>query len=214
MKIVKIILIHVLLLTSLSADVRSFPSIQEALDTLIQALETRDKKSLEEFLTPAYKEVVKIKNIDSEDIDNFLKAYKKSHRLAYYGWNEIYLEVGQHHWNFPIPIVHKNNAWSFDIDLGIDNMLTRLIGKYELDIIEALELMTYEELLTSDLVEMYTFTQDEDRVVARPVSYNKTGYMSFVRTEEKKIFEADLKEELYLFDSRFKEVQRYYLKNQ
>lgn len=214
MNILKIILIPILLLTSLSGDVKSFSSIQEALDTFIQALERRDKKSLEELLTLRYKEIVDMRDIDKDDIDKFLESYKESHRLSYYGANEIYLSVGQHNWNLPIPLVKHNNRWSFDINLGMDNIITKMIGMNELAVLKALQTMTYEELLESSLDEVYVFTKDEDKILARPVEYNKTGYMSFILTKEKSIFEADLKEEPYVFDTRFKEVNRYYLHNQ
>ena len=44
-----------------------------------------------------------------------------------------------------------------------------------------------------------------------PKNYDKSAIMSFVRTKEGKVLEADLKEKVYHFDEQFKVVHKDYI---
>jgi hypothetical protein len=49
--------------------------------------------------------------------------------------NRAYLVVGNEDWPFPVPIVKKGAKWSFDANLGKQELLYRRIGANELDVI-------------------------------------------------------------------------------
>ena len=44
--------------------------------------------------------------------------------------------MGNESWPFPVPIVHENGAWRFDVAAGRDEVLIRRIGANEIAVIE------------------------------------------------------------------------------
>ena len=97
----------------------------------------------------------------------------------------------------------------------MENIKTREIGRNEIAVIEALHAgVDLQTLKTSPLANIYLFLQpieDKLEVVALPKNYNKSAIMSFVRTKDGKVLEADLKEKVYLFDEQFKVVHKDYI---
>jgi len=210
----KVITLTTLLFVSAEAEVKHFKTIDEAVDTFIMAMENKDKATYEALFTKKYNLIVKEKDLDREDARYFLQKFKESHALVTQDDKEIYIGVGKLGWTFPIPLYEDKQGWYFDINVGIENMKTRVIGRNELALIEALQAgVDYQSLKTSPLSDIYLFLQPIDAlldIVALPKEYKKTAIMSFVRTKEGKVLEADLKEMVYSFNEQFKVVHQDY----
>lgn len=210
----KVFTLSTLLFVSAEAEikVKHFTTINEAVDTFIKAVENNDKATYEALFTKKYKIIVKERDFDREDAKVFLEKYKESHGLITHDDKEIYISVGKLGWTFPIPLYASKKGWYFDINIGIDNMITREIGRNELAVIEALQSgVELDTLRESPLADIYLFLQPIDAsldVVALPKSYKKNAIMSFVRTKEGKVLETDLKEKVYRFNEQFKVVHQ------
>lgn len=211
----KVITLSTLLLVSVEAGVTHFKTINEAVDTFIKAMENKDKATYEKLFTKKYKIIVNERDLDREDVKVFLQKYKESHALVTEDDKEIYIAVGKLGWTFPIPLYKDTDGWYFDINVGIENMKTRAIGRNELAVIEALQAgVELEALRRSPLADIYLFLQPIDdtlEIVALPKDYKKNAIMSFVRTKKGKVLEADLKEKVYRFDEQFKVVHQNYM---
>ena len=211
----KILTLSALLWLPLQAEVKHFTSIDEAVNTLIKAIEESDKKLLEALFTSEYKTIVDEKDIDREDAKVFLAKFKESHALVTHDDKEIYIGVGKLGWTFPIPLFENKNGWYFDIKIGLENIKTRAIGRNEIAVIEALHAgVDLQTLKTSPLAMIYLFLEPREdtlEVVALPKNYKNSAIMSFVRTKEGKVLEADLKEKVYHFDAQFKVVHQDYI---
>ena len=210
----KILTLSTLLWLPIKAEVKHFTNIEEAVNTFIKAVEESDKKQLEALFTSQYKVIVDEKDLQREDAKVFLERFKDAHALVTHDDKEIYIGVGKLGWTFPIPLLEDKNGWYFDINIGMENMKTRQIGRNELAVIEALHAgVDLQTLKTSPLTKSYLFLQpieDTLEVVALPKEYKKSAIMSFVRTKEGKVLEADLKEKVYRFDAQFKVVHKDY----
>jgi len=57
-------------------------------------------------------------------------------RLAGLGIHAVFLEVGKDNYPFPVPLVKQGDRWYFDTEAGKDELLTRRIGRNELDTLE------------------------------------------------------------------------------
>jgi len=211
----KILTLCTLLWQPIQAEVKHFTTIEEAVNTFIKAVEDNDKKRLEELFTSQLKMIINEKGLQREDAKVFLKKFKDAHALVTHDDKEIYIGVGKLGWTFPIPLLEDNQGWYFDINIGMENIKTREIGRNEIAVIEALHAgVDLQTLKTSPLANIYLFLQpieDKLEVVALPKNYNKSAIMSFVRTKDGKVLEADLKEKVYLFDEQFKVVHKDYI---
>jgi len=210
----KILTLSSLLWLPLHAEVKHFTTIDEAVNTFIKAVEEGDKALLEALFTEKYKVIVDEKDIDREDAKAFLAKFKESHALVTRDDKEIYIGVGTSGWTFPIPLYESTEGWHFDINVGIENIKTRAIGRNELALIEALHAgVDYQSLKSSSLSDIYLFLLPIDEsldIVALPKEYKKNAIMSFIRTKEGKVLEADLQEKVYQFSEAFKVVHQDY----
>jgi len=209
---VKILILSSLFLIPLSADVKHFKNVKLAFDSFIEALKTENSAVLEDLISSEYKNILHVKKVEDNDIEYFLQKYQESHKFPSFDAKTVYLEVGTVGWTFPIPLSYDSKGWYFDLDTGIDNIITREIGRNELAIIEALQSkISLEVLQSSDLGEIYFLSVHGEFLVAIPKAYKKTAVMSFVLNQEGQVFEADLAEEEFVYDARFQAVQKKYL---
>ncbi len=203
----KILLIIAFVFASLQADAKHFTSIQKATSSFILALEQGNKKSLADIFTPKYKKIIKIRGVKRDEVKHFLNAYKSSHHFLSYNAKSIFLEVGKKGWTFPIPLIKDKKGWHFDIELGIQNIITREVGRNELAMIEALRTnASFEELTKRKDLTVFNIFKDKDLIVAIPKEYDKTAVMSFVVDKNGNVYQANLKETKYMFDKRFKKI--------
>jgi hypothetical protein len=117
---------------------KSFHAPHEASKALFEAAKTDDISALLEILGPDEKELVSSGDdvADKNDRAAFVKNYEQRHRLISAGAGRYTLSVGTSDWPLPIPIVKKENGWSFDSAAGKDEVLYRRIGRNELDTIQ------------------------------------------------------------------------------
>jgi hypothetical protein len=116
---------------------QSFESPEAAADAFIAALRANDRASLERIFGPGVEDALNSGDevADANDRDEFARLYDESHRLVDSG-GTMTLEVGETDWPFPIPLVQEDRGWFFDTDAGLDEMLSRRIGRNELAAIQ------------------------------------------------------------------------------
>lgn len=117
---------------------KSFRTPGEASRALFTAAKADDVSALLEIIGPDEKELVSSGDdvADKNDRAGFVKNFEQSHRLISAGPGRYTLYVGASNWPLPIPIVKKENGWSFDSAAGREEVLYRRIGRNELDTIQ------------------------------------------------------------------------------
>jgi hypothetical protein len=122
---------------ALRAAPATYPTADEAATALVDAVQKSDQAALAKVLGANWKSVIPTGDIDRDDVDAFLAAYRESHRIVEKdGKSE--LEVGQAGWTLPIPIVKAAGGYTFDLKAGHDEIIARQIGRNELDTQQAL----------------------------------------------------------------------------
>ncbi|HVP30317.1 MAG TPA: DUF2950 domain-containing protein [Myxococcota bacterium] len=109
-----------------------FASAEQAADAFVEALSTSDEAAMRRVLGDDYRKILPLEDTDRDDVDRFLSAWSKSHRIEQDGADRAVLAVGDDDWELPVPIVKQGAGWRFDTRAGRDEILTRRIGKNEL----------------------------------------------------------------------------------
>ena len=121
------------------AAARTFDSPQQAASTLVDAAEKFDVAALEEIFGPDGKDIVLSGEYaqDRQRASEFAAEAreKKSVSVDPTKGRRAFLLVGKEDWPFPVPIVKTGNKWSFDANVGRQELLSRRIGSNELDAI-------------------------------------------------------------------------------
>src|SRR5262245_46066551 len=117
---------------------QSFKTPDEAVSALVTAAKAADRKAVLTVLGPGAEDIVSSGDeVDDEGIrKEFIAAYDEKHEIKADGERSI-LIVGKDDFPFPIPLVHKGDAWTFDTEAGRQEVLFRRIGRNELDAIQA-----------------------------------------------------------------------------
>ncbi len=116
---------------------RIYPSAEAASQALHDALARDDRAALQTVLGADWKRFVPTTDIGRADVDTFLAAWDKSHKIVPEGDSQAQLAVGDSSWTLPIPIAKRGNGWAFDPRAGADAMRTRRIGRNELATMQA-----------------------------------------------------------------------------
>lgn len=121
-----------------SAEVgTTFANPEEAAQALAKAASTKDRDAVRAILGLATDEMIAADPVQAaNDLGKFADAFKVAHRLTNKSDTEITLEIGKDSYPFPIPLVKQGDRWYFDTDAGKDELLTRQIGRNELDTLE------------------------------------------------------------------------------
>jgi hypothetical protein len=122
-----------------TTPVKTFASPQQAADALIDAANRFDVKLLEELFGASGRDLVLSgEPQDLQRASDFVAQAraKQSVSIDPKNKNRAFLLVGTGDWPFPIPIVKRGTAWSFDVAAGRQELLHRRIGANELDAIE------------------------------------------------------------------------------
>jgi hypothetical protein len=111
---------------------KTFSSPGEAANAVFQAVQSDDEQTLEAIFG-AGKEVTSSSDEveDKLERERFAQKYQEMHRLVREPDGSTVLYIGAENWPFPIPLVSKNGAWSFDPDTGRQEILLRRIGENE-----------------------------------------------------------------------------------
>lgn len=124
---------------ALAADARqrTFESPEAAVEALIGAFRSNDRKAQLDILGPESQTLV----YSGDDVADrnararFAAEYDGAHRLAG-GGGKVVLYVGKDDFPFPIPLIPDGPVWRFDSAAGKEEILNRRIGRNELQTIQ------------------------------------------------------------------------------
>jgi len=124
--------------TSTASAEQSFKTTDAAVDALVSAARSDDRKALMEILGRGSSDIVSSGDpvADTASYQRFVSAYDAKHQLSMEGDNKAIMIIGQEDYPFPIPIVRENGTWRFDTDAGREEIIYRRIGANELDTIQ------------------------------------------------------------------------------
>jgi hypothetical protein len=129
-----------LALSSLAHAQQRFNTPEAAVESLVAAARSGDRRTVVSILGPGSQELVS--SGDPVEDDNvkkeFLTAYDAQHRIVSESGKPSVLVVGQNDWPFPIPLVQRDGQWSFDTAAGREEILARRIGLNELATMKAM----------------------------------------------------------------------------
>jgi hypothetical protein len=114
-----------------------FKTPDEAVAALVDAAKAQDKGAILAVLGKEGREVISSGDAvaDRAARRRFLAAYNANHTIDESG-DKATLIVGGNDWPFPIPIVKKDDRWSFDTAAGLDEILRRRVGRNELSALQ------------------------------------------------------------------------------
>ncbi len=120
------------------SEQKTFTSPAEAAQAFADALSGSDTQTAQAILGPEGEKLLHSGDpvADRRAAQRFIGAYARQHSLEQISEEVVVLHVGEEHWPFPIPIVRKDGAWAFDTAAGAAEILSRRIGRNELDAIQ------------------------------------------------------------------------------
>jgi hypothetical protein len=118
---------------------KTFATPEEAVSALVQATSAESGQELRAIFGPAAADIQNPDRIQAtNEFHAFTTALNLTNRLVQESTNKYVLEVGANFWPFPIPIVKKDGRWFFDTEAGKDEILSRRIGKNELNTLQVM----------------------------------------------------------------------------
>jgi hypothetical protein len=121
------------------ARYKTFDTPQQAASTLIDAADKFDVSRLTEMFGPETEDVIFTGEFaqDRKHAADFVAEAREKNQISVdpKNSNRAFLLVGNEDWPFPVPMVKKENKWSFDTKAGREELLHRRIGSNELDAI-------------------------------------------------------------------------------
>ena len=126
-------------IASVASAQQSFKSPEEAVDALVSAAKTGDRKAVLTVLGRDGADIVSSGDAiaDASARNRVIEAYDAKHQVVMEGTDKAVLIIGQEDWPFPIPLVRKDSAWQFDTAAGREEILYRRIGRNEMSAIQA-----------------------------------------------------------------------------
>jgi Protein of unknown function (DUF2950) len=118
---------------------QSFKTAEEAVDALVSAAKTGDRKAVLTVLGRDGADIVSSGDAiaDASARNRVIEAYDAKHQVVMEGTDKAALIIGREDWPFPIPLVRKDNTWRFDTAAGREEILYRRIGRNELSAVQA-----------------------------------------------------------------------------
>jgi hypothetical protein len=130
-------LLACILVSPLAQAQRAYPTPDAASEAFVNALRRNDLPALQKVLGADYKKFIPTGDIDRADVQNFLAAWDKQHKVYTESEGKALLSAGDHGWTLPVPIIKGKEGWHFDPKAGADEMRTRRIGRNELATMQA-----------------------------------------------------------------------------
>ena len=183
---------------------KAYRSGEEAAQALFLAVQSGNEAELSRILG-ADKQLFAVGDQTQDDLERrqFVEKYREMHRLAREPDGTI-LYLGAENWPFPVPLVSKNGAWSFDARAGKQEILFRRIGANEsfaIGICHALARSDDRDAASSvgqkEPFHGYHFRALEAAgkpasFIAYPAEYRSSGVMTFVVGHDDVVYERDL----------------------
>jgi hypothetical protein len=111
---------------------RTFPSMAEATNALVKAIGVHDREAICDIFGPDGTNLMTgDKSLDDRHFQKLASDLATRCVILPEGSNGVFLEVGEHRWLFPIPLVQTNGTWSFDTAAGQEEIINRHIGRDE-----------------------------------------------------------------------------------
>jgi DUF2950 family protein len=199
------------------AQPKTFSSAGEAAHALAEAVQNYDDNAVEAILG-AGREMTSTgdESLDALEREQFARKYEEMHRLVREANGATVLYIGAENWPFPIPLRATNGRWSFDAKAGQEEITYRRIGENETKVIETLALIdetapaegsrdgywfkaVSAQARTTDVAVGTSGTHAPSgksisgiRFVVYPIEYRSSGVMTFIVTEDRRVFEKDL----------------------
>ncbi len=120
------------------AEQETFANPQQAVDSLVTAVRTSNKRELLRILGPQGAKLIFSGDrvADRQGREEFVSAYDEAHQIEQKAGDKATLVIGKDAWPFPIPVVRQNSVWRFDTAAGAQEILNRRIGRNELNVIQ------------------------------------------------------------------------------
>jgi hypothetical protein len=133
-----LVLVATLFICAPASAQQQFDSADAAVTALVTAAKEHHKSAINKILGPKGQKIISSgdKVADSRAREDFVAAYDKKHAIENEGEDKATLIIGDNDWPFPIPLVRKDEKWSFDTKAGLDEILRRRIGRNELSAIQ------------------------------------------------------------------------------
>ncbi len=112
---------------------KAFATPEEAVSALTVAVTAVNSNALYTIFGPTMADLENPDRIQAaNDLTTFASALNQTNRIVPQSDSKYVLEVGNDFWPFAVPIVKQNGKWFFDTEAGMDELLSRRIGKNEL----------------------------------------------------------------------------------
>jgi hypothetical protein len=116
-----------------------FATPQAAVAALTLALNSRDSSELNKIFGPSAEDLQNPDRVQAtNEMKTFAQALKTTNQLVRESGARYELQVGPEAWPFPVPIVEKGGQWYFNTDEGKEELLSRRIGRNELDVLKSI----------------------------------------------------------------------------
>jgi hypothetical protein len=131
--------VFALAIASVANAQQSYKTAEEAVDALVSAARTGDRKGVLTVLGRDGADIVSSGDAiaDASARNRVVEAYDAKHQVVMEGTDKAVLIIGREDWPFPIPLERKDSAWRFDTAAGREEILYRRIGRNELSAIQA-----------------------------------------------------------------------------
>ncbi len=120
---------------------KAFGSPEEAMKAFADAAQAGDTKGMMVILGHEGEDIVSSGDevADKNAQERFVKAYQEKVDYVKEKEDRVSIIIGNDYWPFPIPIVKKGEGWVFDTKAGREEVLSRRIGRNELNAIQVCE---------------------------------------------------------------------------
>jgi len=116
-----------------AASQKLFPSPEDALKGLVEAVKTKDKAALDQIFGPFAKDLRSNDEVQAAtEFEEFTKHIAEKTSLVKENDSKVIIYIGNENWPFPIPLVKINDQWFFDTVAGKEEILNRRVGEDEL----------------------------------------------------------------------------------
>jgi len=119
---------------------KTFTTPEEAVKALVDAVKANSNAELLAIFGPGSEDLISSGDevADKNTREKFLTEYQEKNELVRESPDKTVLQIGADDWPLPIPIVKIGNVWMYDTKAGRDEILSRRIGRDELDTIQTL----------------------------------------------------------------------------